>query len=544
MRTWAALLILISVTVLVYLNSFQGIFLFDDLQNIFYNPKIHSLHWPWTFFEDTRRPFLYLTLALNYAVGGADPYTYHLANVFIHTLAGILLFFIIRALEKRHDLKNDFAALSIALLWLVHPLQTESVTYVIQRAESLAGLFYLAAFYAALRYWKKEENFWLVVTGGCAVLGVLTKETVLTLPLLLLLYDAAFVSGTFTKALSVHRKLYLTLAGSWLIFLTFLFTARLNLRPDELFADKGPSWIEYIATQPAVLLQYLKLSIWPEPLVFDYRWPLVKNFYDILGPGLAIILLLGISIWFYRKKSLAGFLAVTFFLILMPSSGGIALQDPIFEHRMYLPLACILGLIVLLYARFSKMILKGQESRLFISALLLITLSATFSILTIKRNKDYYSELAMWQDVVNKRPENERAYHNLGMAYYHLGQTDRAVELYEKAVSLSPRYLNARFALANALYDLGRLRDAIFEYKICLKLNPQFTEGWNNLGDTYSRIGQKKEAREAFEEAIKTNSAYAPAYFNLGLLYAREGNKAASQATFHKAFQLDPSLRF
>ncbi|HUJ71275.1 MAG TPA: hypothetical protein VLZ30_03470, partial [Verrucomicrobiae bacterium] len=348
---------------LAYLNSFTGPFIFDDPQSILENRTIQHL-WPiWQSLSPPHdngitvagRPLVNLSLAVNYALGGTEVQGYHVVNLIIHILAGLTLLGVVRRTLLQPKLRERFGAaanglaLAVAVLWTVHPLQTESVTYIVQRAESIMGLFYLLTLYCFIRATESQRfRLWYGLCIGACALGMASKEVMASAPLMVLLYDRTFVSGSFGEAWLRRWKLYLKLAGTWillgyLVFFTGSFhNAVINARM------RGIGRWTYLLTEPAVMLHYLRLSVWPHPLCFDYNgWPLAGTWPGILLPALVIVILLGTIAWACKINSAWGFLGAWFFLILAPSSSFVPTDSPAYEHRMYLPLAAVVVAVVM-----------------------------------------------------------------------------------------------------------------------------------------------------------------------------------------------------
>ena len=275
--------IIIAAGLLAYANSFSGAFVFDDTSRIVWNQNIRSL-WPIRqFLEDlgTRRPLIQLTLALNYAAGRHDVWGYHAFNISVHLAAALTLFGIVRRTLGSAGLRDRFGGVSTplafaaALIWTVHPIQTQSVTYIIQRCESMMGLFYLLTLYCVIRAWDSSSPLrWHIAAIIACALGMMCKEVMVTAPLLVLLYDYLFLSGSLGEVIRKRKALYAGLAAAWLILLSMLLG-----HSSEGVKEISGSWtispLRYALTQFGVIVHYIRLSLWPDSLVLDYDWPLV-----------------------------------------------------------------------------------------------------------------------------------------------------------------------------------------------------------------------------------------------------------------------------
>jgi len=573
-------LLVVVAGLVAYHNSFMGPFILDDVPSIQNNPTIRHL-WPiWQTLSPPHtggatvegRPLVNLSLALNYALGGYDVWGYHALNLTIHILAGLTLFAIMRRtllqprLRQRFGVMANELALAVALIWTVHPLQTESVTYIIQRAESLMGLFYLLTLYSFIRAAESPRpRTWYGLCLATCALGMASKEVMASAPLLVMLYDRAFLSGSWREAWRRRWKLYLALASTWILLGYLLFftgsfhNALVNAR--KMGIGRWP----YLLTEPGVILHYLQLSVWPHPLCLDYDgWPFAKLWTSILPPALVLLALLGSTVWACKTNSAWGVLGAWFFLILAPTSSIIPTDSPAYEHRMYLSLAAVVVVVVLgIHA------LVGRRT-IVVAAVLAIGLGA----LTWRRNENYRSQLAIWNDTVAKSPQSPRAHNNLGIALAQAGRVPEAIGQYEEAIRINPNYAEAHDNLgatlgeagnfpeaiaqfmqvlrinpdsaaahdnlADALLQEGRLPDAIEHYQQALRITPDFADAHYNLGIAFGRSGRMTEATEQLEEALRIKPDYAEAHFNLGMALGQQGRIEDAIAHYEQAIRIKP----
>ena len=348
-----ACLVIVAAGLAAYCNSFDGPFIFDDVPSILHNPTIRQL---WPIGPALRppgggravqgRPVVNLSLAVNWAIGQDKVQGYHVLNLAIHLAAGLALFGVVRRTLRQPRLSGRFAqaatgiALAAALLWTVHPLQTESVTYIVQRAESIMALFYLLTLYCVIRGAGSARPIaWYVLSVLVCLLGMASKEVMATAPLVVLLYDRTFLSGTFQGALRRRWPLYVALTCTWGL-LAYLVAGSTDRGGSAGFGLSMTVW-QYALTQLGVITHYLGLAFWPAGLVFDYGWPIASSVGQILPGAIVISLLLAGTIWALIRYPAAGFLGACFFLILAPTSSFVPVTDAAFEHRMYLPLAAV-----------------------------------------------------------------------------------------------------------------------------------------------------------------------------------------------------------
>ena len=514
-----AVVLLLAIGGLAYANSFGAPFVFDDLPNIVGNARLHR--WPpWPALLGTTRPVVMLSLALNYAAGGLDPSGYHALNLLIHLAAALTLFGVVR--RTLGGPASTWPAAVIALLWVAHPLQTESVTYVIQRAESLMGWCYLLTLYGVIRAAGAPASAgWPFVSLIACAVGMGSKPVMVTAPLAVLLYDRVFLSGSFAGALRARGRLYTLLALTWLVPVVGFVHAPQEYALGGAFAKSGLSPLEYAQTQPGVILHYLRLAIWPHPLVLDYAWPVARTMRQIVPPALAIgALLLGIA-WAWRRRPALGYLGVWCALILVPTSSVFPLEDPAFEHRMYLPLAALITLGVLGARRLLAALVPADARRQsrFGMALAAVAVAASVSA-TIRRNADYRSELAIYADILATRPGNARAHNSLGFFLHRQGQLDEAIAQYREAIRLRPDYANARNNLGAAYAAQGKLDDALAQYAEALRIKPGDAAAHNNLGLALARHGHPEESIVQFAEALRLDPGNAQARANLARAHA------------------------
>jgi tetratricopeptide (TPR) repeat protein len=562
---FAGAAILSGAALAVYANSFLGPFFFDDAPSIADNPTIRHL-WPIGQVlcppssggrTVAGRPMVNLSLAVNYALGGTGVAGYHALNLAIHVLAGLTLFGMVRrsfirwrAMSARQfpaggavripgndALRAAIFALAVALLWTLHPLQTESVSYVVQRAESLMGLFYLLTLYCFIRYAERDSAFgdgkvWAVLSVLSCLLGMATKEVMVSAPIMVFLYDRTFVSGSFREAWRRRKGVHLGLAGTWLLLGFLIVNA--GERGGSVGFGHGVSGWHYALTQCRAIVLYLKLSLWPHPLVLDYGTSVSASLAGVWPQALLLAGLLAGTAWSLVHRPLFGFIGAWFFLILAPTSSIVPLPwQTIAEHRMYLPLAAILTLAVLGIRR-----LPARPS-----LIVIMVLAAGLGAMTARRNWDYRSEAAIWADAVAKLPGNPRAHYNLGVVLDRSHDPAGAMALYEEALRLEPGYAEAHNNLAVLLAGIpGRIPEALAHYEEALRLKPDYAETHNNLANALAGIpGRMPEAIAQFEEALRLMPDYADAHYNLGnALAGIPGRVSEAIAHYEAALRLEP----
>jgi tetratricopeptide (TPR) repeat protein len=516
-------LLIIAAGLLAYHNSFTGPFVFDAVPTIQENLTIRRLWPPWQALSPPHqagttvegRPIVSLSFAINYALDGLQVWGYHATNLAIHIAAALVLFGAVRRTLLQPPLRQRFGpaaqplALAIAVIWLVHPLQTESVTYVVQRTESMMGLFYLLTLYCVIRAAESDSpKIWHILSVVSCLLGMGCKEVMVSAPLIVFLYDRTFLSGSFAEAWQRRSRLYLSLAATW-ILLGYLAIST-GTRGGTAGTATVP-WQAYALTQSHAIAQYLRLVFWPHPLIFDYGDALATSAREVVPGGLLIIALLIGTIVAVRRWPSIGFLGVWFFAILAPTSSVLPVaSQTIAEHRMYLPLAAVIAVVVPGTFEIGKRLLRPQQG-----VVLGCFMVAVLTVLTIQRNRDYASDFLIWQDTAQNRPNNPRAHQNLGLALEKIGRPADAIVQYGQALRLKPNYAEPHYNLGNILFRAGKLQEAIGEYEQALRIKPLDAQAHNNLGTALATLGRLQEATQHYERALQIKPDYADARKNL-----------------------------
>ena len=379
---------IIMAGVIAYYNSLRAPFIFDDRYHIVENARIREL-WPLgQLLFHTSRPVVILSLAVNYALGGLNPLGYHIFNLGVHILAALVLYGIVRRTLVSLVQGPQWLAALIALIWVVHPIQTESVTYTIQRGESLMGLFYLLTLYCVIRIAGSANGvWWKAAAVGSCLLGMGTKGGVmLTAPVVILLYDRVFISRSWSELARERWGLYASLAATWLSYPLMLAAAPEEWKESAGFGYAGASSLQYALSQPKVTLHYLRLAVWPDQLCLDLGWPVARGAGEILPYLVVLGGLAAATLMAWRKRPALAFLGAWFFIILIPTSSFVPIADVAVEHRMYLPLAAVVSLAVI----GSFLLVRSDSFRRFgwIAGGLVVVI---LMVVTIQRNGDYAS---------------------------------------------------------------------------------------------------------------------------------------------------------
>ena len=567
----------------VYVNSLHGAFVLDDEHSIVLNGEIRQIGPAWKY-SDLHRPLHRLSLAVNFAISGLETWSYHVFNVSVHLLTALVLFGVVRRTLRLGPLAERFGgaatplALAVALIWVVHPLNTGAVTYVIQRTESLMALFFLLTFYCAIRgYGSSQANWWHILAVACCAASMLTKEVGVVIPPLLLLFDVVYVERRVGAVFRRRWGLYLALALCWGLVVVRMFQPDVAIAAQDIAMRETTRW-EYLRTQPAAILHYVRLTFWPSPLVLDHFWRPAEWPWGVAPRAAAVLVLLaatGVALW---KAPRWGYLGAWFFVILAPTSSILALPDMIFEHRMYLPLMAIVagvcaGAFLVGRAALRRLVAEPASRRPIgatVATLAAGLIVAALAYLTVMRNRDYATEATLWRDVVAKVPGNPRAWNNLGKALYFeykaglsasavggnapgtgqandrrkaLGKLDEALGHYARAIDEMAKiqppspgvgypdpYYNYALACSDKAQFVGDpaaerslIEGAVHWYTQALIIRPDMVPALNNLAGLYLRIGRTDDALALFRKAVALAPGDTNAAGNLGMLYMSAG---------------------
>jgi len=557
----------------IYGNSFDCSWHFDDAANITNNTAIHlkSLSWDGTkqiLLEGhvganaSPRPLAYLSFALNYFFGGLDVFGYHLVNLLIHWVASIFLFLFIRAALNLDSLKKKYGshaypvALLASVFWAVHPIQTQAVTYIVQRMTSLAGMFYIMSMYFYLKARTSDHRTRRVVFSLVSlfafVLGMGSKENALLLLLSIGLFELLLVHGNRSWSSAKKGKIFIgilgvtsligflwTYFGNGNVFSTIL--AGYEYRPFTLW--------ERLLTESRVVVFYLSLLLYPMPerLSIAHGFQVstsVLNPVSTLPSLLFIFGITGLLIGVARRYPLLSFSFLFFFVNHLMESTILPLELA-YEHRNYVPsmlffVPFAFGFCFLMEKYRAKRVMKY-----FISLFVVLALVA-FAHATYVRNMAWKSPDTLWLDAAAKAPGESRVHHNLGAQYQGRGQAEKAMGEYEKALSLRqyPRKgeeAATYFNLGNLHRDLGNPDRAGFFYQRAIQVDPNWYPALNSLAVLYERQGRMDAVLPLLRKALVVEPESSHASFNLGLFHLKNGEPEKAVPFFNIAMR-DPGL--
>jgi tetratricopeptide (TPR) repeat protein len=583
-------LLLAALAAAPFLNSLTAPFVFDDHGSILENPTIQ--HFRTAFSGPIQsalagRPLVNLSLAVSYAMSGTDPWAYHAWNLAVHILAGLVLFGLVRRTLRlrppepdglrrdRSVMEADWLAFVAALVWLVHPLQTEVVDYVTQRTESLMGLCYLGTLYLALRAATAERDArrWAAAAVVVCAAGMACKESMASAPVMTLLFAAVFVDGGIAAAFRRRPAFYAALAATWLVLLALNVGAP---RANSAGFSAGVSPWLYLQNQAVMLVRYLRLTVWPHGLVIDYGLPgPVPRARVIPGAILALALLAAVAVAWRRRPAVA-FLGVWVIVTLAPTTSVIPIATEAgAERRMYLPLAAV-AVAAVIGGWHLLQAAGARRWRVAAAAAAIVYLS--LASLTAARNAEYHDPIVLWQAAVARYP-NGGARYGLAMALRDAGRHDEAMEEFRAA---APDYPEAEYALGVDLANAGRRADAIEHYRAfvqsrpldfkvpatyrlmgeaqkalgqydvaadsyrrSLDMQPDNTDGLSGLADALYQGGHYQESADAYRRLLAQQPSNADAHNDLGLALVGLNRETEAVPEFQQAAALQPDdVRF
>jgi tetratricopeptide (TPR) repeat protein len=501
------------------------------------------------------RPVVNLSFALDYRIHGSDIRGYHIVNTLIHALAAMALygvacqtFRILSATRKDLARSGRWLALIIAALWAVHPLNVASISYLIQRGESLMGLFYLLTLYCSIRAFRGagpwSTGLWIVSATVFCSLGMGTKQVMISAPLLVFLYDYTFCSGSWKNAIRNHWCLYAGLATSWAPLVLISFKLFASQSDTCGFGVKSIAWYQYALSQPGVILHYLRLSFWPHPLCLDYMWLPARHISEIVIPLVPVAGLLALTFLGLWRRTWWGFLGAWFFFILALTSSFIPILDLAFEHRMYLSLMAVVVLVVLGVYRLQHWLgTRWAPARLVVRAMAMLVLAITLGGLaygTIARNHDFRSSIAIWRDTVRKAPHNARAFYNYGLSLQRERQVTEAIAAYRQALEINPTLPDAHNNLGTLLREQGQDEEAAWHFEQAMGWDRRDYRAANNLARYYLARGNAYAALLCLRESTRRNPDSLPIQFMTAQLLEKHGLIDEAVTHYREALRIYP----
>jgi len=570
-REGLMLLVMAVLVFMIYSNILKAPFVFDDQQNIRDNPHVRLTELTLEGINKTvvenqynNRPVAHASFVLNYYFHKYNVMGYHLVNVLIHIMTGIFLYFFIKITLSISTLStscrqptsgnpqfvtrdshagfsdHSLIAFFAVLIWLVHPIQTQSVTYIVQRMNSMAAMFYVLSFllYVNARLAEGKEKKW-VLFAGCVLAGILalgSKEIAATLPFFIFLYEWYF----FQDLNRDWFKRNIFLFSGIVILFAIVAVVYMGAHPlERILSDydkRSFTLTQRVLTEFRVVIYYISLLIFPLPsrLNLDHDFSVSSSLINpvtTIFSIVSVIGLIGLALYMAKRERLLSFCILWFFGNLVIESSVIGLEIA-FEHRAYLPSMLVSMMGVILVCRYVR------QKWVILSMLCIVTL--IFSCWTYERNKVWGSELSLWEDCVKKSPEKARPHYNLANVFTRQGKTAEAIDHYSKTLKINPAHEKAHYNLGIALAKQGKIDEAIDHYTSALKIKPDYAKVHNNLGNILARQGRVDEAIGHYAEVLRINPDDAEAHNNLGVVMAYKGRLEKAVFHFREALRINP----
>ena len=552
-KSFLIILFFTALSVAIYSNTFNSPFVLDDLRKIEENPSIRVSQLSLTeivkagFQSAKARPIAFMTLALNHSLHKYDVYGYHVVNVAIHILTGFFLYLFLATTLKISSIQPRYShphliAFFAALIWLVHPIQTQSVTYIVQRMNSMASLFFILSFlfyaYGRLTDDNKKKCIWFSASTIVWLLSLGCKQITAILPLLVFLYEWYFFQD-LNKEWFKKRLKYLLGISAFFILLFLIYT---GFSPWEKiqslhdFAQHEFTITERLLTQFRVVIYYISLIFLPLPsrLNLDYDFVLSQSLINPISTLLSLVAIAGIialAVYLAKKERLISFCVLWFFGTHLIESSILPLAI-IFIHRNYLPSMMVCLIPVVLTYRYIKL----DWLKVGLLSLLVVGLS----VWTYQRNRVWQNKVTLWSDVVKKSPGKARPHFNLGAAFSEQKRDEEAIPLYQRALEINPKLAQPHINLGEALERHNKIEEAAEHYRAALQIKPDLPEAHNNIGSILAKQGRTEEAIQSYQNALKIRPHFALAHFNLAHTLVENGKVEQGIRHYYQAIRFKP----
>jgi len=537
---------------LIYSKTLHSPFIFDDMPNILENPDIRMTDVSVSKIikaaksRGSDRPLANISFAINYRLHQYDTFGYHITNLLIHIITAFLVFLVAGQTMALLNQKGILIPALAAACWLTNPVHSQSVSYIVQRMNSQAALFYMLSLflYIKARSVRSDDTtitarprllFSASILAGICALG--SKQVAGTLPIFIFLYEWYFFQNLDINWLKQKLK-WILVPGSVFAIIALIY---LGASPFEkiisMYDKQSFTMAQRLLTEPRVVLYYLALLFFPHPgrLNLDYSYSLSTSLIDPVATIFsitALAALLTMTIFTAKKHRLLSFAILWFLgnLVVESSFIGLAL---IFEHRTYLP-------SIFIFIAVTAIILRAIKVRPVAVVVLCIFIGIS-GFWTYQRNNIWKNENTLWPDCLSKAPNNERVYNNLGMIEFNQGKFKKAIPLFVKSLELAPRYDDAHKNLAAAYSRTGDFSAALVHCEKALAENPGDITTINILGVAYLSQGNLEQSKKYFLQIIRNDKNFFEAHMNLGIIYERQKNPDMAIEYYTKAVRIHPT---
>jgi tetratricopeptide (TPR) repeat protein len=563
-KPYLAVILLVLVCVLVYLNSLSNGFVFDDRGTIVENKYVTSVieHLP-SFFnasyfkiaemEASYRPVATLSYHLLYAIFELNPIGYHLGSLSLHIINVILVYTLVGMLQK-----NKSTALVAGLLFACHPVLTEAVNCISFNEDLLAALFFLLSFIFYIK--AGPGNIILKINHYILslvffLLGLLSKEMAITLPAIIFVYDIA-IRQVHSKNGKVRqtgfiRRVWQTVQNRIGYYLGYaavtVFYLCLNFliltKPEDQAFTYG-SIAERLLYLPDHIFNFIRLAVVPVNLSADYIFSYPTHFFEVHNI-IAVVVLIGIiitSLVIYKQQKEISFGIWWFLLTLFPVYNLIEIFNPVADRYLYLPLVGFCLVVALLFTEVADRIFgTHKKTAMALKIALIVILLGAYSTITVARNTDWKDGVSLWTKTLQTTPGSAVAHGNLGRAYLEQGQLDRAIAEFEAALKIRPQSHKMYYNLGFAYEKKGSIKRAINLYNETLRLKSDYVDAHFNLGNLYARMGRLSDAARAYRSVLESDPQDTEARNNLGVIYARQGKLDQAIVQWELILEIEPA---
>jgi tetratricopeptide (TPR) repeat protein len=558
LRFFVSFLAIFILALITYSNSFHNSFHFDDAAFVVENPDIRYITDIKSIFSAVlpapSRAVGFFAFAFDYLFHQTDVFWYHVTNFTIHILVSWLVFIFCRqmiiAFGSEDTRRYEWSVpLITALLFAVHPVNTQAVTYISQRFQSLTVLFYLSAIISYVncrifsdKIWKAAV--WFVLFIGFALLAIFTKEIACTIPIMALLIEFFLVrqsdrENVLKKNKTSQIAFYVVLLVTSVILIAVLANVMkaknwIFFQPRRSLSHTGDilTLPRYIFTELRVFVRYWQLIFFPSGLNLDYDFPMSNNILDVrtFGSIAVLALIFAAAVRLVKYDRLAAFGILWFFAAAV--SELVPREHVIWEHKLYLlGIGPLLAAVIL-----TGRVISRKEVRYGLLSLVIIL----FAALAYQRNKVWKDDISLWSDVVKKSPNKARCFINLGNAYLDGGFPDEAIKNYGRAIELEPYHYKAYFNRGVMHERKQDYQNAIADYTRTIIIKPNYDKAYSNRGFIYKLINDQEKALADYNKAIELNPRNENALSNRGTLYKNTGQLDKALADFNKVVEVNP----